>query len=84
MVQVKKRENESSESLIRRFTKKIQQSGLIIRAKKGQHFAKPLTKDKLRENAVRRSKTREKIEYLKKIGKFEETQTRGKSDFKRK
>lgn len=83
MVQVRKKDGESPEALLRRFTRKIQQSGLIIRAKKGQHYQKPKTQEQMREDAVRKSKIRGKIEYLKKIGKFDEEFAKGKSRSRR-
>lgn len=72
MVEVKKREGESGESLLRRFTKKVQQSGLLIRAKKGRFYDPPKTKREIRVDALRRKSIREKKEYLRKIGKLEE------------
>ncbi len=72
MVEVKKREGESGESLLRRFTKKVQQSGLLIRAKKGRFYDPPKTKREIRVDALRRKSIREKKDYLRKIGKLEE------------
>lgn len=73
MIEVKRRDGESLESLVRRFTRRIQQSGVIIRAKEGQFFQKRKTKRELRERALRRKQIKDKKEYLKKIGKLEET-----------
>jgi hypothetical protein len=64
--------------MLRRFSRKIQQSSLIIRAKKGQHFTRTKSKKKLREDAIRRSHIREKNEYLRKIGKLEDREERGR------
>lgn len=76
MVEVRKRDGESSESLLRRFTKKVQQSGVLLRAKKGRFFAPPKTKREIRVDALRRKAIREHKEYLRKIGKLEEVDRR--------
>lgn len=72
MVEVRRKEGESAESLIRRFTKRVQSSGILIRAKKGRFFTSPKTKLEKKEDAARRKLIREKKEYLRKIGKLEE------------
>ncbi len=73
MVEVKRKNGESIESLLRRFTRRIQQSGILLRAKDSQFFQKKKTKRELHENALRRKGIKEKKEYLRKIGKLEET-----------
>lgn len=72
MVEVKKRTGESTESLLRRFTKKVQQSGVLLRARKGRFFESPKSKKQIRTEAIRRELIREKKEYLKKVGKLDE------------
>lgn len=76
MIEVKKKEGESVESLLRRFTKKVQQSGVLIRAKKGRFYSSPKTKREVREDAMRRKLINERREYLRKIGKLEELDPR--------
>ena len=41
MVEVKKKDNESFDSLLRRFNRKIQQSGVLIRARRIRFFESP-------------------------------------------
>ncbi len=72
MVEVRRKDGESGESLIRRFTRKVQQSGVLIRAKRRRFYEPPKTKRETKEDAIRRKQTRDKREYLKKIGKLEE------------
>lgn len=72
VIEVRKREGESSESLLRRFTKKVQQSGILIRAKRGRFYTPPKTKREIRLEAIRRKAIRQHKEYLRKIGKLEE------------
>lgn len=72
MVEVKKKEGESVDSLLRRFTKKVQASGVLLRAKKGRFYASAPSKREIRERAKRRNLIQEKKEYLRKIGKLDE------------
>ncbi len=75
MVEVRRKEGESVESLLRRFTKRVQQSGVLLRAKRGRFYEPPKTKRKVREDALRRKGIREHKEYLRKIGKLDESHT---------
>ncbi len=70
MVEVKKKEGESFESLLRRFNRKIQQSGVLVRARKIRFYEPPKSRRLMREDARRRSQLKEKREELKKIGKL--------------
>ena len=72
MIEVKKRDNESSESLVRRFTKRVQQSGVLLRVKKRRFFTKQKNKRAQRDDALRRQAIRAEREMLRKLGKLEE------------
>lgn len=66
MIQVTKKDaKEPTENLIRRFTRKVQQTGVVALAKQAQHFEKPLSKRDRRLKAIVR-KERKAIK-LKKI-----------------
>jgi ribosomal protein S21 len=55
MIQVTKKDSkESVESLIRRFTRKVQQAGVITTVKSKQYFEKPQSKRDRREKAILR------------------------------
>lgn len=73
MVEVRRKDGESVEGLLRRFTKRVQQSGVLIRAKRSRFFESPKTKREERLDALRRKGIRERKEYLRKIGKLDET-----------
>lgn len=51
---VRKDEKESLENLIRRFNKKVQQSGVLGVARRKKFFEKPLSKREQREIALRK------------------------------
>ena len=72
MLEVKKKDNESFESLIRRFTKKTIQSGRILQAKKVRFHSKDKSTKGQRESALRRIEMTGKIDYLKKVGKLDD------------
>lgn len=73
VVEVKAKNNESFEKLIRRFTKKIIQSGKLIQARKIRFQNKTKSKRKYKEGAIHRIKAQDNREYLKKIGKLEDS-----------
>lgn len=72
MIEVTKKDRESSESLIRRFSRRIQQSGVLVRARKIRFRAEEKSKRELREGAMYKMKVRKVVSKLKKMGKFDE------------
>jgi ribosomal protein S21 len=69
MIEVKRNENETSLSIIRRFTKRIQQSGTLKRAR-GLRFKKRTESDLIKKKkAIKNTKMKKRAEYLWKIGK---------------
>lgn len=73
MITVEKKEGESNDSVMRRFTRKIQSSGVLIRKKKGQYREKEPNKRARRISAIRRTRSQQERAYQIKIGKLEET-----------
>ncbi len=67
MIQVTKKDSkESTENMLRRFTRKVQQSGVIARAKAQQYYEKPLSKSERRQKAIlRKDRKDQKIRKLK-------------------
>jgi len=51
-------ENETFESALRRFNKKIQQSGILAEARRREHFEKPSVKRKRKEAKKRKVTSR--------------------------
>ena len=68
---VKKRDNESIQSLLRRFSRRVQQSGILIRTRRSRFYISPLTKRQKKLGALRRLKNRKEREKLYKLGKLE-------------
>lgn len=67
-MQVHKREGESSSALIYRFTKRIQQSGVLREAKKRRFRARKKSRLKRRLSAIHKSRKRAEYEKAKKMG----------------
>lgn len=70
MVEVKRKEGESFESMLRRFNRKIQQSGILVRARRIQFYIAPKSRNLARVSAQRRSELSQQREELKKMGKL--------------
>lgn len=72
MIEVKKKDRESSESLIRRFSRRVQQSGVLVRARKTRFRTDEKTKREMIAGAIYKDKVRKVVSKLKKMGKFDE------------
>jgi ribosomal protein S21 len=56
MIEVTRKDGkESAENLVRRFNRRVQQSGLVLTVKSGQYFEKPLSKRERRNKAIIRN-----------------------------
>jgi len=72
MAEAKRKKGETFESLLRRFNKKMMQSGKVLQAKKIRFLDKEPNKNLSKKLALRRQEIKAKKEYLKKIGKLSE------------
>ena len=79
MIEVRKKQNESVESMIRRFNKRVQQSGVLLRAKKRRFFEVTPSKEKRRGSAIRRQQILVRKEYLRKTGQLDEEELKSKN-----
>ncbi len=68
MIQISRKEGESASSLIYRFTKKVQQSGVLREAKKRRFFSRTESKLKRKRSALHRATKREELSVQKKWG----------------
>ncbi|MBL8121745.1 30S ribosomal protein S21 [Candidatus Saccharibacteria bacterium] len=56
MIEVTRKDGkESVENLVRRFNRRVQQSGLVLAVKQGQYFEKPISKRDRRLKAIVRN-----------------------------
>lgn len=72
MAEVKRKKSESFESLVRRFNKKLQQSGRLIQSRKIRFHEKSKNRTRTKKEALRRLEIGEQRDYLKKIGKLKD------------
>lgn len=72
MVEVRRKENETTGAMLRRFTRKVQLSGVLIRARKTRFYQSKLTKRAVRERALMRIKKGKERARLEKLGKLSE------------
>jgi ribosomal protein S21 len=70
MVEVRKREKESTGSLMRRFTRKVQQSRVLIKARAQVYRTRPKSKTKKQRDALRRMAKQKEYDKLRKLGKI--------------
>jgi len=72
MVTVQRRPNETSGALLRRFTRRVQQSGILLNARRLRFYAPKPTKRLTRVRALRRVAMARERMRLEKLGKVSE------------
>ena len=77
-IEIKRKKGETFESFVRRFNKRLMQSKVIFEFKDRAYLRKTKSRSENNKLAVSRKKYREKMEYLKKIGRLPESKTRGR------
>ena len=78
MLEVKRKDDESAESMMKRFSRKVQQSGIVIRARKIRFFQREKSRNLQRRSAIRRAANRKVREEAKRLGLPYTGQTRGR------
>ncbi|HLD20601.1 MAG TPA: 30S ribosomal protein S21 [Patescibacteria group bacterium] len=73
MVNVKRKKAESFESLYRRFSRRVQQSGSMLQVRKTRFHKDEPNKTKVKKSALRRLVSKARREYLIRIGQLDET-----------
>ena len=69
-LEVKKQNRETGQNLIRRFTRGIQQSGILIRARRIRFKKREKSEQMKKRAALRREEKKREYEKLKKLGKI--------------
>lgn len=70
VIEVKKNPNENNSSVLRRFSRRIQESGIIRKVKGARYNLREESKLKVKKSALKRMARRKEIEHLKKLGKM--------------
>lgn len=66
----KKNDRENTDALIKRFTRRVQQSGVLMEVRKGRFDNGAVSKTKRRKKALYNKKMKVEVDKLKKIGRF--------------
>ena len=69
-LKVKKQEKETTQSLVRRFQKAVQQSGVLIRARKSRFKLRTVSDTAKKRAALRRDQLKKEYAKLRKLGKI--------------
>ena len=70
LIEVKKNPNENNSSILRRFSRRIQESGIIRKVKGSRYNVRKESKLKIKKSALKRISRRKEIEKLRKLGKM--------------
>lgn len=68
---VTKKQKESTGAFLRRFSRVVQQSTVLVRARNLQYRSRPKTERLDKKNALHRIALRRKMDHLRKLGKIE-------------
>ena len=68
VIEAKKQERETSQSLIRRFTKRVQKSGVLRQARENRYHKRSKSQQMKKRAALRREQLRKDYQRLKKLG----------------
>jgi len=75
-VQVEKNNNESSANVIRRFTKRVQNSGIIRRMRNNRYYARIKSENVRKESRLKKLVKKDAYDTMYKLGKTTEHQRR--------
>ena len=70
VIEVKKNPNENNSSVLRRFSRRIQESGIIYKVKGARYNERKESRLKVKKSALKRMGRRREIERLRKLGKM--------------
>lgn len=68
-LEVKRKDKETVQSLIHRFTRNVQRSGILLRARKTRFKERGKSRQMKKRAALRREELKKEYEQLKKLGK---------------
>jgi ribosomal protein S21 len=73
VIEVKKGTTENNATLLRRFSRKVIDSGIVRHVKSKRYNERKISKVSQKELALRRMNRKKEVEKLKKLGKMKET-----------
>ena len=69
-IEIKKTDKESSQSVVRRFSRRVKQSGILIQARKNRYYLKKKNEREKKRAALRREQLKKEYQKLEKLGKI--------------
>lgn len=69
-IEIKKNNNENGVGLVRRFSRKMIESGIIIKVKTNRYNVRPMSKVSEKKMKLKKLIRRTEVEKLKKLGKM--------------
>jgi ribosomal protein S21 len=79
VLEVKKQERETTQALIRRFSKNIHRSGILMQARKNRFHKRTKSDPMKKEAALRRETAKIRYEKLKKLGQLKKNVSKRRS-----
>lgn len=70
MIQISRKERETAEAMLRRFSRRVHQSGVLRRARKLRFRNEEKSKSERRNEAIYKTRIRKEIDRAKKFGNF--------------
>ena len=70
VIEVRKNPNENNASILRRFSRRIQESSIIQKVKGNRYNERKESKLKVKKSALKRMEKRKEIDRLRKLGKM--------------
>lgn len=71
MLEIKKQDRETSQSLVRRFSKRVKKSGILVRARSIRFTKRKKSEQMKKRSALRREELRKEYEKAAKMNKAE-------------
>ncbi len=68
-LEIKKNERETSQNLVRRFSRRMKQSGILLRARRARFKKRAKSRQMRRKSALRREQLKKEYEQMEKMGK---------------
>ena len=69
-LEIRKKQKENLQGMIRRFQKAVQQSGILLQVRKNQFVKRQKSENMKKKSALRRVETKKKYEILRKMKKI--------------
>ena len=75
-LEIKKEGRETSQNLVRRFSRRMKQSGILLRARKARFKEREKSKQMKKRSALRREELKKEYEKLEKLGEKKDVKKR--------